>query len=262
MIQISDTTLTQLKPNLLEKWILKVFSHGDSCAGVVMGRRNTGKTDHALLIAEVLFKFHKISRFAANIKIYETPPNMEIIHICDLETLTSWAAVEPGRKLYILDEAGKAFRRRTPMSKLNIELLDKLQILRKYKLNLIMITPAEKYIDGASIGSDVIDFVVVKPEFNNQKIGDYFDAMRRENISFANLPGTRIKFDTWDIAPFTLKPVNSKINFPSKAVEYCYKNAKEGLTADKLGIDHKQLNRFYKQSILYFVENQVSRDVT
>lgn len=255
MIRISDTT-----PRLLDKLILTLFRRGDSVAGVIMGRRNTGKTDHGLYILEVLFRSGLIHHYASNIKIYETPPGLAIERINDLYTLENWASVNAGRKLYILDEAGKAIKRRTPMAKLNIEILDKLQTLRKYKLSLIMITPAERYIDGASVGSDVLDFVVVKPEMLNQKVADYYDAIRGDREGFLNVPGTCIKFDTWDIAPFTLKPPTDVKTFPSKAVEYAYKNAKEHLSAESLGIDNKQLNRYYKYAILYFVEQVMTHD--
>lgn len=245
----------------LERYILSFFNHGQAVAGVIFGRRGTGKTDNALFIAEALFKYGLIRNFASNIKIYKTPPGLQIDYIYDLQTLDRWASISSGRKLYILDEAGKAFRRRSPMAKLNIELLDKLQTLRKYKLSLIMVTPAQKYVDGASLGSDVIDFVVVKPEFQNPKVGDYYDTMRGTSEGFHNIPGTSIKFDSEDIAPFTLKPGKEINTFPSKAVEFAYKNAKLGMSSEALGIDHKQMNRYYKQAIIYYVEKEVTGDI-
>lgn len=248
------------KPPLtvLESFIHSCFSHGQSTAGVILGRRETGKTDHGLYIAEVLWRTGVMATFATNIKIYETPPGLLIDHIIDLESLEVWASANTGKKLFILDEAGKSLRRRTPMARLNIQLLDKLQTLRKYRLSLIMITPAEKYIDNASLGSDVIDFVVIKPQFKNPKIADYYDAMHETSKGFTNIPATSIKFDTWDIAPFTLKPLITARAFPSKAVEIAYKNAKEHISAKDLGIFDQQLARYRKEAIIYLVETYLT----
>lgn len=256
-----ETQTQTAKPNALQEFILSIFRHGTSVCGVIMGRRETGKTDSSLYITETVFNFGVIQHIATNIKIFETPPGMKIEQINDAETLEYWAKVNAGKKLYILDEAGKALRRRTPMSKLNIELLDKLQTLRKYKLSLIMIVPAEKYIDGASLGSDVLDFVVFKPEFQNQKVGDYYDVMRNTSKSFYDLPGTNIKFDTWDIAPFKLKAPTDAKAFPTKAIEIAYKNAKEGTTARELGLYDVQLSRYRKEAIIYLVEKYLTPNI-
>ena len=260
MIRISTTT-QRLEPlSLIDAFILEIYRRADSIAAFFMGRRDTGKSDHALYTAEILYKYQVMNLFATNIRVYSTPGNMKIDRITDLYNLERWAEGNAGRKLYILDEFGKAARRRTPMSKLNIKILDKLQILRKYKLSWISIAPAEKYVDSASLGSDVLDYIVLKPKFNDPKIADYYDVMRQISKGFKKLPRTSIHFDTWDIAPFTLEPEKIIDKFPTKAIEYSYKNAKYGLTAKALGLDKKQLNRYYKQTIRYFCEKYLTVD--
>jgi len=183
------------------------------------GRRESGKTDFSLLIAFILWKAGIIEHFASNIKIYDSP--FPIKHITNLPDLEEWARDTPGRKLFILDEAGKSLRRRTPMSKLNIELLDNLQILRKYRLSIIMLAPADKYIDAASLGSDVLDGYFIKPYFKNPKVGIYHDLLEKFHKNLSDIPPTPVKFDTWDVAPFNLKGKKSP-KFDSKEVDDIY----------------------------------------
>jgi hypothetical protein len=82
-----------------------------------------------------------ISEFATSIRVYESPFHIEYITNLDLEAQCRSILA---KKLFILNEAGKSLRRRTFMSSLNVKLIDNLQILRKYKLSLILITLPEK----------------------------------------------------------------------------------------------------------------------
>lgn len=192
---------------------------------------------------------------ASNIRIYKTPFPIE--YIDNLQDLTAWCQAGPERKLFILDEAGKSLRRRTPMSKLNIELLDKLQILRKYKLSIIMIAPDEKYMDSASLGSDVLDAIIVKPEFNNPKVGLYHDIMLNRAKAFNGIPKTSIEYDTWDIAPFKLKRDVSKAVFQDPELRILAKLG-QGATYKEIGEHPQKINRTIRKFCKLYIENQVS----
>lgn len=251
--------------SFLEDAILRIFNHGDSVCIIIFGRRGTGKTDHGLFIAQVLAAFNKILCFASNIKVHESPFKIDLItNMFDLEF---WAANQPGRKLFILDEAGKSLRRRTPMSGLNIALLDKLQILRKYKLSLIMIAPHEKYVDSASLGSDVLDAVIVKPEFKNPKIALYRDILEDREEWFNNIPPTQLKFDTWDIAPFKLEPDRTKPRFTDEQLERL-RLFGNGATHKDLGLHPMEMNRLlrkfakvYTDSLLHTSQYHAYEDI-
>lgn len=247
--------LQQQPLNEIEKRILRTFNRAISIFVVIYGKRGSGKTDFGLLIAEILFKFGLIKTFASNIKIHETSKEMEIKHITNLEDLTSWCENYPFRKLFIFDEAGKSYRRRSAMSKFNIEMLDKLQILRKYKLSIIMITPNPRYIDSTSFGSDVLDGVFIKANPNNQKILNYVDETLSEPEMYNEIYPTSIKFDTWDIAPFTLNAPFVKPIFKDKDLEILYKWAK-GELVENLGIQYIQLHRIQRKFILDVLERK------
>lgn len=243
---------------ILDDLVIKLFNHGTSIAVMIFGRRETGKTDMSLTIAETLNKHGILKYFASNIKIHSTPFHIE--HITTLQDLESWASRvestgELSKKLYVLDEAGKSLRRRTPMAKLNIELLDKLQTLRKYKLSLIMIAPHEKYIDSASMGSDVLDAIIVKPEFKNPKVALWHDILDEKEIWLEGIPRTSIHFDTWDVAPFVLRSTTVKPVFKDKELSLLWEFS-HGKTVKDLGVHPMELNRIARR----FIKEALERD--
>jgi hypothetical protein len=243
----------QIQPNKFEKVILDLFERLSVCI-IILGRRGSGKTDMSLLIAEVLNKFGIINVFATNIKIYESP--FEIQHITNLQDLELWAKNTQGKKLFILDEAGKSLRRRTPMSGLNIQLIDNLQILRKFKLSLIIIAPHEKYVDSATLGSDILDAIIVKTKFKNPKIALYRDAMEENEIWFNNIPPTQLKFNTWDIAPFKRTSELQIPKFKDSDLTVLWEWSHDKTYKD-LGIHPQQLNRILRK----FVKEIMERDL-
>jgi hypothetical protein len=166
----------------------------------ISGRRETGKTDFSLLIAEILHANNVMVWFASNIKIYDSPFPIE--HITNLQDLRSWCQNHKGKKLFVFDEVGKSLRRRSPMSSLNIALLDDLQILRKYKLSIILIAPHQRFVDSASLGSDMLDGQFLKPNYKNPKIAYYISELDQSIKTITHIPKTNIHYDTWDVAPF------------------------------------------------------------
>jgi len=235
----------------LEKTFLDLFKRLSVCISI-MGRRGTGKTDLSLLIMEILAKHKVMKNFATNIRIYKS--SFPIQHITNLQDLEFWCRNTRGRKLFILDEAGKSLRRRTPMSALNVKLLDQLQILRKYMLSLIIVCPHEKYIDSATLGSDVLDAIIVKPQFKNPKVALYHDIMEDIEIWFTEIPRTSVHFNTWDIAPFKLKRETPTPKFKDEDLNILWEWA-HGKTAKQLGLNRNQIRRIVHKFIKETLEN-------
>ena len=248
--------MTQLAQSLNKTFtdiIIKIFKRQTSACILVIGRRESGKTDFSFLITEILHYAQLITPFATNVRVHDSPfPIERITNLADLEL---WCKDTSGKKLFILDEAGKSLRRRTPMAGLNIKLLDNLQILRKYRLSIIMIAPHSKYIDSAALGSDILDAVFTKPNFRNPRVALYDDLMDGAELTFTNIPKTSIHFDTWDVAPFTLKGETQKPLFKEKDLEVCWEWS-HGKTAKALGLHSMQLSRIVKK----FVKETMDRD--
>lgn len=253
--------MTELKPLSLNRafitFILKLFTRGTSAFLIIFGRRETGKTDFSLLIAEILFKEEIIKNFATNIKIYSSHVPFE--HITNLEDLKFWCKNTKGRKMFIFDEYGKAMRRRSPMSSLNVKLIDHLQILRKYKLSTVAITVDEKYVDNASLGSDILDGVFLKPNYKNPKIALYEDKLEYYTRTLYDIPATTIKFDTWDVAPFQEHSPKKKPHFKEEHKQLLW-DWSHGKTSKEIGLDRKQIHRISTKFIKEVLEREVTRD--
>lgn len=230
-----------------------VFKRQESTVLITFGRRQSGKTDFNLLIAEMLHDLELVEEFATNIKIYDSP--FEIKKITCLPELEDWGKSNARRKLFILDEAGRAFKRRTPMSKINVEMIDKLQIVRKYKMSILQIATAEKFVDSAGLDPSVLDGYIVKPYFNNPTVAMYTDLLEDWQKKLVEIPSTRIKFDTWDTAPFTLNRTIEKGSFQNKDMEIAYEWL-HGANAKQLGLHRMQLTRTLRKVLSTFFEKQ------
>jgi len=233
------------------RFITYLFKRRTSAFIIILGRRESGKTDFALLIAEILHSTGTIKNIATNIKIYESTFSIE--YIDNLEDLEHWASTVRGKKLFIFDEAGKTFRRRTPLSSVNVQILDTIQIMRKYRLSLIFITPHQDYIDSSVWGTDVLDGVFRKTD-KNKKIAIYDDYLYGFTRDIFGIPSTSIKFDTWDSAPMK----------KTKALEEKFKNREfeilrrwaNGASYQSLGFDHPQkFNRFIRKNLMALLNN-------
>lgn len=246
------TELAQLKPEFIS-FITHLFTRGTSAFIIILGRRETGKTDFALLIAEILYKKGIIKHFATNIKIYSAP--FPITRIDNLDDLRSWAKNTRGKKLFLFDEFGKAMRRRKPMSSLNVKLIDDFQVLRKFKQSTIAITVNEKYIDNVALGSDILDGYFIKPNYKNQKIAYYYDCLENYGKSITGIPGTSIKFDTWDVAPFKEHGKTAKPIFKDRDRTVLWEWS-HGKTIKDLGLHKMQINRLVRKFIKESLEKE------
>lgn len=248
----SQTILNKLDPEFIGL-IRHLFTRGTASFIIIFGRRETGKTDFALLLSEILVALGIIKHVASNIKIYNSP--FPITHITDLENLRLWAYSNRGKKLFLFDEYGKAMRRRSPMSKLNNDLIDDLQTLRKPNMSTIACTVDEKYIDNASLGSDVLDGVFIKTDYKNPKVALYNDLLEYFHKELEDIPATSIKFDEWDVAPFKRQAQNKKPQFKDADLAVLW-DLTHDKTAKDLGLHTQQVTRIWKK----FIKEVLERD--
>jgi len=245
--------LKKPQANNLEKRVLHLFKQLSVCI-MIMGRRGSGKTDFALLIMETLNKFGVMAAFATNVKIHSSTFHIE--HITNLEDLRFWCQNNQGPKLFIFDEAGKSIRRRTPMSKLNVEMLDQLQILRKFKLSLILIAPHDKYIDSATLGSDVLDAIIIKHNPRNPRVALYRNIFENFEVWFTDIPRTQVDFDTWDVAPFRKASPIRRPQFKDEEKNLLW-DYSHGLTYKDLKVHPMKLSRLLRKFVKEVLEREV-----
>lgn len=234
----------------LDELIVSTFERGTTVV-FIYGRRNSGKTDFSLLIAEILYDNQVLKHIATNITI--TQSHFPTEYITSLEDLESWCKNNRGNKLFILDEAGKTIRRRSPMSKLNIEMLDQLQVLRHYSLNFILVAPAEKYIDNAALGSDILDITVNKFDFKTPKVALWVDHMEEQEILLRDIPRTSVGFDTLSVATFQKNSPRKMPRFKDKDMENLWLWS-HGSTQKALGVHPQYFQRILKKFVKEIME--------
>ena len=121
-----------------------------------------------------------------------------------------------------------------------------------------MIAPDEKYVDSAALGSDVLDATIEKPEFNNFKKALYADLMLRFIKPFNNIPGTSIKYNTWDIAPFSLNRPIKKAVFSSPELQVLQQLG-AGKKYSEIGLHPQQINRIVRKFCKEYTDKLASQ---
>jgi hypothetical protein len=237
---------------LLESLVIELFKRG-SIVGFIEGRRKSGKTNIALLIAEIAAYFHLIDLFATNIKVLES--KFPIDYWDNMEDLVSWCHNQKGTKLFLLDEAGKAIRRRTPMSKQNIQWLDEFQVLRHDDLSVLMMAPDETYMDRTSLGTDVLDIRIRKPYFDNPKIALWIDLLENHSITLTGIPETSIKYDDKWVSSFNKTGSSHTPKFSDTDQQLIW-DWSHGKTIKELGIHHMKINRILKKFVTEVLEKE------
>ena len=250
-IQIEENDFTDL--------IRHLFCRGSSANLIILGRRETGKTDLMLSIFEICYYLGLIKNFATNACIIESP--FPIDHITNLDDLRDWSERQKGFSLFGFDEIGKAGRRRTPMSSLNIKLLDDFQILRKHKLSIVSTTIDESLVDRAMLREQILDGVFRKTAFKNPKIASYVDLLEHFEELYTDLSRTQIKFDQWGTAPFSEHSPIIKPKFSEKRLQVIYEWSVHNKTARDLGLQRVQISRMVKQFLRDILESGRYKDL-
>jgi len=239
-----------------------LFTRETSSVLAIFGRRGTGKTDFCLLIAEILHSLGLFKHFATNIRIYKSPFPIE--RILSLEDLKYWCRETEGKKLFLFDEVGLTLPRRKPMSSLNVALIQQFQILRKYKLSTIYLTVDPSYVDNGVLGSQILDGVFEKVWYKRKdpyfrKVALYRDLLEYFEFPIKNIPGTQVKFDTWDSASLTEYSQTRRPTFKDKDIETLWQWS-QGKSAEELGLHRAQLARLRRKFIKETLERERNKE--
>ena len=173
----------------------------------VTGRMGKGKTDFCLLIGELALQNRWVNHVATNIKVFDD----RFVHITSWAELENWLKLDRKKKLYIFDEASSNISRRTPMAQLNRRIVDLAFKLRKYRAHLLLAAVSRGLVD--STFETIPDLVLGEFQKVSRETAilqsDLFDDL----IIIRNIPPTTVKFDTYDIAPFSLTPPDEGLQF-------------------------------------------------
>jgi hypothetical protein len=121
--------------------------------------------------------------------------------ITNLPDLKVWLN-EPGKKLFVLDEAGLSIPKLRFMSTMNIEIMKILQMIRHYDSGFIGIAPSTKNIDSTFMNTDILDAHIVKVTKTLAKVKDY---LQNDTYFLEDIPRTKINFNSKHIAEFKME---------------------------------------------------------
>jgi hypothetical protein len=164
----------------------------------VTGRMGKGKTDFSLLLCELALQNRWVKQVATNIRVFDS----RFVHITSLPELSNWLKLDRRKKLYVFDEASSNISRRTPMTKLNRQIIDLAFKLRKYRGHLILVAVSRGVVD--STFEAIPDLVLGEFQKLSKDKAILSTQLFDDAIIFHNIPRTTVQFDTYDIAPFTL----------------------------------------------------------
>jgi hypothetical protein len=159
-----------------------------------------GKTNFSLLLCELALINRWVKHVATNIKV-EDPRFLRITSFAELE---SWLKVDRRKKLFDFDEASSNISRRTPLAKLNRQIIDLAFKLRKYRAYLVIVAVSRALVD--STFEAIPDLVLGEFKKISRDKAVLTSPIFDDAIILHNIPSTTVKFDTYDIAPFTLAP--------------------------------------------------------
>jgi hypothetical protein len=175
---------------------LDLILNRDGFVIFICGPKEYGKTDKALFLGEYCYIRDFRREISTNI---QTESYMIEKQITSLPDLRDWLQTG-GRKLFILDEAGKVIRKMGFMTKLNQEMMDILQLIRHYDAGFVGIAPSETFIDNNFLNTDILDAKIRKLSKTTAKVFDY---LNQATYFLYDIPRTSIRFNSKDIAVFS-----------------------------------------------------------
>lgn len=178
-------------------WLTRLMRHPAPII-VMEGKADSGKTDFALHMAERSLLREMIDEVGTNIKVYDD----RFLRICSLQGLRTWFFLSPVRKLFLFDEASSHIDRRNPLSKLNKGMRHVAFKIRKAHGKMVIIT--QRFEDVESTFDDP-NLTVAKIRKLWKKEALINSPLFPDLLHLTDIPKTEIKFDTYDVAPFTLK---------------------------------------------------------
>lgn len=212
---------------------------------VVKGEWKTGKTDFALHLVEELMRLNLISRAGSNIQCFKdrqctVPDNSLVQYLDNFIALNSWM-YSGFRKAFLYDEAIKHSPSRRAMAQLNTKWLEVIPELSKGRCHLIVITQEVDYTEKSFLHPTFVRAIWEKislpqshPQFRKMvKLNSQLLPWYPHNATFKNIPATKIVFDPYRSAKWSVNPEIDALEDLSIELRIAYDYA-QGLSTDKI----------------------------
>ena len=203
-----------------------------------------GKTNLGLYLSQILLKYGIVHEVATNINTFGHYPQ-----VADLYTLRAWLFRNRFRKLYIFDELNVHAPRRRAMSNKNIGILQVFPEISKARARIIGIGHELLKTDKDLMSYGIVRALFIKTSLKNARLISH---LFKGNKNIPNLPATTIKYDPYETAPFTERPL-AKFMFKDEDLQKFYNWAKGG-TWRSLFSNPNECNRFVRRMSLRLLE--------
>ena len=188
----------------VKKLFSLMFGNRDSSFFVIEGIKEIGKTSLLLWFMEQGYKLDYWKGFGINHELKNAPFEYDLI--TDLKTLKQKVRTFGKRYFFGFDELGKNAPKVEHWKPLIRELVQDLEVIRKYKLTLGGCSIGN--VDSRIMSSDHLDFTIRKLSKTTAKLTHL---RKRFQLIIKDIPNTTIDFDQYGIAQFTNKPINTKL---------------------------------------------------
>lgn len=164
----------------------------------ISGMKDYGKTNLALLLAEICWTLNFRRNIRTNIATESYMIGKEITNYDDLDL---WMKHDHSRKLFVLDELGQHAKKMRFMSEKNQLIMDTVQLIRHYDAGIIGVAPSDKFVDSNFLNTDILDAHLKKDSRSHTLIKL---AHEKEPYHVLHTPATSISYNSKDTALFTL----------------------------------------------------------
>jgi len=245
--------------------VKKIFHEKKQSVWVLIkGKKQSGKTNFALRLMEILHDEGLADGFGSNVETLEAPFDVDFIE--DFPTLQERCQMlnpDPekhgiNRYFYFCSEMGKAFPQDQPWR--NTEFIGELQLVRKIGLNWIGdgINRIDKRIDNATH----FDGYFKKLSITRPDLAIYHDYTTDRVTEIDGIKPTRLKYNTWESCNFYMEPrTDIKTEIPLNKDHLIVKQYLEADCSLKETGLHRQTLKRAKDNVLkhywkYYLEPQ------
>lgn len=217
----------------------------------IEGPKGFGKTNIAMLLAELCHEHKLRENIATNIET-------ECYYVTKIDNypdLKYWLEHTEGKKLYVLDEAGKHIKRMRFMTEQNLKFMELIQLIRHYDAGFIGIAPSSKFIDTAFLNTDILDARIRKLSLKRAIVHDY---RNNDHYFLTDLPKTSIDHDSKDIANFSMEKVISisDLSVGGQIAKYILMGWKRNAIQNALKLHPQTYKREYNEFLAQSLKSQ------
>lgn len=228
-----------------------IYKDAPASITIIEGDWKQGKTDFAihLSVDELKERLGIVKRVAANIRCFQdkeclVPSNKDVEYIDNFDMLSVFIK-QPGRKAFIYDEALKNTPSKRAMTALNAEWLKIVPELSKGGdrnhpggCHLFVLTQedsmTEKLFQNPTFKTAKWKKITLKPSHPQyRKMVKLSSKMLRSKITFKNIPPTKINYNPYLSANWSMHPTDLSINDLSLEMKVAMEYAK-GVSTDKI----------------------------